>query len=141
MPAWPGGPCPECGDDMPANLIHCYNCRALLNDELQTDSVEIPAFVPLQEIEVMIEMVPRGYYIACPHCTRELKINGKYLGEAVGCKFCQGKFILDLNNPLINVVAYYGNCPHCSETLRIGKKYAGLKVACKHCAGKIEVKV
>lgn len=24
---WPGGPCPQCGDDMPAKVIHCQTCR------------------------------------------------------------------------------------------------------------------
>src|SRR5690606_8098356 len=111
----------------------------LLNEELHRANVEVPAFVPLQELECMIELKPRGYYIACPHCTRELRINGKYVGEAVSCKHCAGKFLLDLNNPRIEMHAYYGDCPHCSERLRIGKKYAGTKVACKHCGGKIQV--
>ena len=39
--AWQGGPCHQCGDDMPANLVHCQTCRALLNSELTEDSVEI----------------------------------------------------------------------------------------------------
>ena len=53
MPPWPGGPCPSCGEEMPERLIHCRTCRTLLNTDLDPDSVEIPAFVPLQEIETV----------------------------------------------------------------------------------------
>ena len=60
MPAWPGGPCPECGEVMPENLVHCQNCRALMNPDLKTDSVEIPEFIPLQEIGSMVEVKPKG---------------------------------------------------------------------------------
>ena len=38
MPAWPGGPCPNCGEDMPPNMVHCRECRTLLNPELERDS-------------------------------------------------------------------------------------------------------
>lgn len=139
MTAWPGGPCPQCGEDMPANVVHCVSCRALLNPELEQDSVEVPAFVPLPEIDCMIELKPRGFYVNCPHCERELRINSKYLSETVSCKFCEGQFLLDLANPQVAPRAFYGDCPYCSQELRIGKKYAGMKVACKHCAGKIQV--
>ncbi len=50
MPAWPGGACPDCGDHMPANLITCQTCRALLNSELKVSFVDIPEFIPLQEV-------------------------------------------------------------------------------------------
>lgn len=137
MPAWPGGPCPECGDEMPENLIHCQNCRALLNEDLDKSSVEIPAFIPLQEIHSMTQVAPRGYHVDCPHCERELRINRKYTGEQVQCKYCKGPFKLDLSNKLIVTHAFYADCPHCSEELRISKKYLGMKVACKLCGGKI----
>jgi len=140
MPAWPGGPCPECGEEMPAQLIHCMSCRALLNTDLEQDSVEIPAFVPLQEISCIIDLEPEGYYVGCPHCQRELRIHRKYEGKTVSCKKCNGTFPLDLNAPGVELKAYYGDCPHCSERLRIGLKYRGMKVACKQCAGKIQLK-
>ena len=124
---------------MPANLIHCMSCRALLNLELESDSVEIPMFVPLQEIECVIDLKPRGYFLGCPHCDKELRVNAKYLGETVGCKWCNGKFQLDLKNPAIETQAYYGDCPYCQKELRVGKKYVGMKVACKFCGGKIKV--
>ena len=137
MPAWPGGPCPQCGDDMPENLVHCQNCRALLNDDLYKSSVEIPAFVPLQEISSMVEVEAVGYHIECPHCAKELRINRKYGGEQVQCKFCSGQFRADLTSPAVKVHAFYSTCPHCEEELRIAAKYLGMKVACKLCGGKI----
>jgi ribosomal protein S27E len=124
---------------MPANLVHCRSCRTLLNEDLEDESVEIPTFVPLQEIQSMIELKPRGYFLACPHCDQELRINAKYAGENVSCKLCSGTFLFDLKNPLIHTLAFYNDCPHCGEELRIGRKYAGLKVVCKHCSGRIQM--
>lgn len=139
MPAWLGGPCPECGEDMPANLIHCQTCRALLNVELDKSSVVIPAFIPLQEIDNMEQVAPRGFHIDCPHCERELRISRKYAGQQVQCKFCKGPFKLDLSKKLIVVRAFYTDCPHCSEELWISTKYLGEKVACKLCGGRIHL--
>ena len=124
---------------MPANLIHCQVCRALLNEDLDKSSVEIPEFVPLQELDSMIEVEPGGVYVECPHCTRELRINRKYVHKQVSCKFCKGMFLLDLTNRVINCVAFYTECPHCSEEIRAAKKYMGMKVACKMCGGKIHL--
>lgn len=137
MPAWPGGPCPTCGEDMPENLIHCYNCRALLNNDLESDSVEIPRFIPLQEIAVMLDVAPAGYYIACPRCDKELRVSRKYVGEKVLCKHCSGSFSLDISHGKVDVLAYYAPCPACSQELRASKKYLGQKVACKHCTGQL----
>ncbi|MFO1020711.1 MAG: zinc ribbon domain-containing protein [Planctomycetales bacterium] len=138
MPNWPGGPCPSCGEDMPENLIHCMSCRALLNPELEEDSVEVPSFFELQELSCMIELKARGFFIKCPKCSRELRINRKYAGETVSCKHCNGKFEFDPQQEKTAPVAYYGDCPHCQKELRLGKRYAGMKVACKFCHGKIE---
>ena len=139
MPAWPGGPCPECGDDMPENIIHCRSCRALLNNDLEQDSVEIPAFIPLPEIDSYVDVKPEGYYIACPHCNRELKINGRFLGANCTCKSCNGAFALDLAQSGLQLLGYYGTCPHCAQRVRMAKKYAGIKVACKFCTGRIKL--
>lgn len=135
MAAWPGGPCPQCGEDMPENLIHCQVCRALLNSELEHDSVEIPVFIPLQEIDTMSEVISRGHYIQCPTCAKELRINGKYIGQKVQCKFCAGSFAYQQDK--VKVVAVYSACPHCQDEIRAAKKYLGMKVACKHCHGKL----
>jgi hypothetical protein len=122
---------------MPENLVHCQNCRTLLNTELETDSVEIPPFVPLEEIAAMVEVAPIGFFVACPHCDQELRINNKYRGQKVGCKFCEGPFRFDLDEPSIEAHAFYADCPHCGERLRVAQKYLGKKVACKHCEGHI----
>lgn len=137
MPAWPGGKCPECGDEMPARLVHCQNCGALLNPELETDTVEIPAFVPLQEIATMVEVEPKGYYADCPDCGKELRIAAKYVGQRVACKFCDKPFKLLLGSPDLTVSWFYADCHECGEELRVANKYIGEKVACKHCNAKI----
>jgi len=139
MAAWSGGECPDCGEYMPENLIHCQTCRALLNDDLDKDSVEIPEFIPLEEIESMIEIDIRGYFVDCPRCQRELRINRKYVGSTVQCKHCQGPFALDILSPSLSVNAFYTTCPYCENDLRASTKYAGAKVACKHCTGKIHI--
>lgn len=139
MPAWPGGPCPECGEDMPQNLIHCRTCRYLLNPELKKDSVEIPAFVPLQEVESVIEITPQGLFVNCAHCHQELKINRKYVGQRVQCKFCNTDFRLDPLSQAVEDADSYSQCPHCEETLRFAPKYLGHKVACRFCQGKVRI--
>jgi uncharacterized protein (DUF983 family) len=137
MPAWPGGPCPQCGDEMPENLIHCQNCRALLNDDLQADSVEIPEFIPLAEIQCLVEVKAKGYYVLCPHCQEELRVHAKYLGLRVRCKFCQADYDLKLGSRELTVKAFYADCPECEEELRVSQKYMGQKVACKLCQARI----
>ncbi len=134
--AWPGGPCHQCGDEMPANLVHCQTCRALLNSELSDDSVEIPTFVPLKEIE-SAQIVPRqGHYVLCPGCQEELKIHAKYQNATVACRFCDHSFTYDSS---VTVTALYSNCPHCSKQLRASTKYMGQCVACRFCSGALMV--
>lgn len=139
MPEWPGGPCPECGEDMPARVVHCRECRALLNSDLEEDSVEMPQFIPMQEIDCKVEMSPRGMYLLCPHCHDDLRINMKYVGQTVSCKHCSGAFVIGLASPKMVVKAYFGDCPHCGKELRIGKKYVGVEVVCKFCDGKLKL--
>ena len=137
MPAWPGGPCPQCGEEMPATMVHCRMCRALLNIDLESDSVDLPAFIPLPEIDSYVELKPRGYFISCPHCDRELKVNAKYVGQRVNCVSCAGEFDLDFGNPGIDKTGFYADCPHCTQRLRVSKKYIGVKVSCKFCGEKL----
>lgn len=132
--AWRGGPCPTCGDDMPANLVHCQTCRALLNSELTEDSVEIPAFIPLKELDPSQIARPQGHYISCPGCQEELRINGKYAGAAVACRFCNCSFTYD---ETIRRVAMYTTCPACRKELRAAVKYIGESVACRFCQGQL----
>jgi len=125
---------------MPERLIHCQCCRALLNPDLKSDSVEIPPYIPLQEISSMIEVHPRGFFFDCPNCSKELRVNRKYLNQKVSCKFCKEAFDLSLKAPaLATSYAIYAACPHCKEDVRANKKYLNEKVACKHCSGKIHL--
>ena len=137
MPAWTGGLCPQCGQDMPAKLLHCQFCRASLNPDLHRSDVNIPQFFELQEISNEVELA--GYYIQCPHCEEELRINKKYAGYSVACKCCRGKFLLDLSDPELTTKAFYMGCPHCDEELRVATKYLGMKVACKLCEGHVQI--
>ncbi len=137
MPAWPGGPCPSCGLDVPANVVRCPECRDLLNDSLDCDSVEIPAFVPLREIPTMYEVTASGHYCSCPSCHKELRIAHKYAGVQVQCKFCDQPFVFALTDPGITVTAHYFDCPHCQKELRVAPKYVGAEVSCKFCNGLI----
>lgn len=139
MSDWPGGNCPACNEWMPPKQVHCRECRHLLNPELYLSSVEIPEFVPLQELDVIAEISPAGLFIPCPKCQAELKIAKKYLGERVQCKFCQAPFRLDPTNPRIRQSDVYSKCPHCQESLRFASKYLGVKVACRFCNGKLKV--
>lgn len=139
MSAWPGGPCPNCGEEMPPNMVHCRECRALLNPELNRSSVEVPAFIPLQELDAMVELTPIGLFVACPECHQELKINRKYLGQRVQCKFCSADFRLDPASPPIAEADVYSKCPHCEQELRFANKYIGVRVACRFCGGKIHI--
>lgn len=118
-------------------LIHCQNCRALLNTDLEHDSVSIPEFVPLQELEAVIDLAPVGYYALCGSCRRELKVSRRYAGQSVMCKFCNGAFLLAPQ--VLAASDFYAPCPHCSEQLRVAAKYVGAKVACKFCQGKLNI--
>ena len=109
--AWQGGPCPSCGEDVPANVVHCIKCRHLLNSALSDDSVEIPEFKPLPEIVAMKKAASRGHYVRCPGCNEELRINAKYIGANVQCRHCDKTFAY---NDAIPRVALYTRCPHCS---------------------------
>ena len=124
---------------MPPALVHCRTCRALLNPDLQFDTVEVPVFVPLEEIAAMIEVEPVGFYVGCPNCGQELRVNRKYAGQRVQCKFCEKPFALDLVSERIHIPAIYTGCPHCQMELRVARKYLGQKVACKHCGGQIHL--
>jgi DNA-directed RNA polymerase subunit RPC12/RpoP len=124
---------------MPANLVRCATCRALLNDDLRVREVSAPEFAPLKEIEPVIQAAPSGYYATCPQCGKELRIHGKYAGRNVACRFCNSEFRFEVDPPSLQVVAFYLNCPHCSRELKAASKYLGAKVACKHCNGGIQV--
>jgi hypothetical protein len=120
-------------------MVHCRKCRTLLNPELRQDSVEVPVFIPLRELDAMVELTPQGVFVGCPKCAKELRINRKYMGQRVQCKFCEADFRLDPASPSIVNADVYSKCPHCEQELRFAKKYVGMKVACRFCKGKLHV--
>ena len=87
----------------------------------------------------MIEVEPSGYYVGCLQCQQELRINRKYVGQQVACKFCNGKFLLQLSQEGPQLTAFYSTCPHCSEELRVAAKYLGNQVSCKLCGGRLHL--
>ncbi|MBX3444822.1 MAG: hypothetical protein KF774_20650 [Planctomyces sp.] len=137
MPAWPGGDCPECGEQMPANVIRCATCRALLNNDLAIKPIVPPEFVPLPEIATSSDVSLRGVYLPCPACTRELRISQNLFGQRVQCRFCHHPF--DLKRESAAPLAGYASCPHCHQELRAAPKYLGIKVSCRHCGGSIRL--
>ena len=92
------------------------------------------------EFDSVIDVLPAGCYIQCPHCERELRIARKYAGEQVVCNFCSGPFQFELPDRSDATQAYYADCPHCSEEIRFAKKYSGMTVNCKHCGGKLHTR-
>lgn len=122
---------------MPPRLIHCQTCGALLNSDLQPRAIELPEFVPLQEVASMMEVKPIGFYVSCPNCERELRIHGKYAGQHVQCKFCRKPFEFKPGSNGVSTIAFYTDCPHCKKEIRASKKYLDARVACKLCSGAI----
>jgi len=112
----------------------------MLNTDLESDSIEIPQFLPLQEITAYVTLPIRGYFVPCPSCDRELRVNSKYAGKKLSCKHCQSTFRFKPDT-LVNgePPQIYVYCPHCEERLRIAQKYLGAKVACKGCKGELVV--
>lgn len=149
MPSWPGGPCPECGENMPPNLIHCQTCRALLNPDLVPDYVEIPEFEPLEEIrtgasgtheapaEPRKPALPKaafsGYLVHCPKCDETLKVHRNYIGQRVKCRFCAAEMDLHPSNGHVKFWGVYTQCPHCQETVRAASQFIGAAVNCNFC--------
>src|SRR5262245_16210269 len=118
MSAWPGRYCPACGEWMHPLMIHCRACRQLDTLEPSSTSVEIPDCPPLQELDSMAEINPAGMYLPCPKCHEDLKINRKYIGQRIQCKFCQAEFRLDPTSPAVRQADVYSHCPHCQQQIR-----------------------
>lgn len=137
MPAWPGGPCPECGEDAPVAILRCPNCRRLLNEDLTPAKIEKPEYRPLPEIASSADVVTLGVYLNCPSCDRELKLRNRFRGERVRCKHCNASFVCDPGDSGPTFTAYYCDCPHCNKRLKATPKYLNQTVACKHCEGQI----
>lgn len=139
MPAWPGGPCPDCGDEMPPKILRCRTCGATLNPSVEFPPLEAPAPVVLPELKLSLEAAPRGAFIGCPNCEKELRIANHYEGCQVQCKHCTAPFLYQRSNAAIRRIGRYLDCPHCQRELRLAEKYMGRRVACKFCDGPIQI--
>ncbi len=133
MTAWNGGPCPDCGEEMPARVVRCRCCGAILNDQLRPPPVRPPEPVILPEITMATTVIPKAYLIGCPNCEQEIRIAAKYLLKKVACRHCDAPFVFDRSSPVIRKIAFFVDCPHCGEELKAAEKYLEKKVACKHC--------
>ena len=147
MPAWPGGPCPDCGEEMPPNLLRCQTCRAWLNPDLTRPEPTAPESFLLPEIDPHAgatdaeqPVAAAGHYVICPACRRELRIAARYVGASVACKYCDEPFVVDVRPDAEPPrIAFYLNCPHCTKEIRASNRYAGQRVVCKHCDGSLTI--
>jgi len=122
---------------MPAKVLRCRTCGAMLNPSLEIPDVAAPDLNALPEVQVVTEIQAKGYYVGCPNCESELRISAKYVGQQVACKFCSAPFLFDPKSATIRRIAVYAECPYCRQELRIAEKYLGKRVGCKHCDGAI----
>ncbi|MEZ6056039.1 MAG: hypothetical protein R3C01_04975 [Planctomycetaceae bacterium] len=129
----------------------------MLNSDLDIPMVAAPELISLPEVvdlrdnspsdsakaaqssPTIKEVTPRGLYIGCPNCEKELRVSRKFLGQLVQCNFCSAPFDFSLTNPAVQRYAVYGNCIHCQQEIRVAEKYVNRGVACKHCDGPIRV--
>ena len=161
MSAWPGGACPDCGDFMPPNLITCQTCRAMLNSDLKLNIVDVPDFIPLQEIDPcdlddsdtaiipadppaaklkVLQIEARGIYFLCAGCHQELKIPKQFMKSKIQCKHCSHDFKIKLQDDINRIVATYVNCPHCEQRIRASKNLTNRNIQCEHCHGAMHIK-
>ena len=136
MAAWTGGPCPNCGDDVPPKVLRCPACRTLLDPELSHHEFRPPSFAELPELDAADHVRPKAELTRCPTCDEALRVALKYAGVAVACKKCGGT--LTPGEPAARV-SWLADCPHCAEEIRVAVKYAGQKVSCKFCGGELRV--
>lgn len=164
MSAWPGGNCPDCGDFMPPNLITCQTCRAMLNSSLQVNPVDVPAFIPLKEIETpdieesdtelitsggtetdlskeVLLIESRGAYYNCPNCAEQLKIPKQYFGQPVQCNKCSSNFQMDFNAASEQKTYIYVDCPHCEKRIRSPLEMVNQNIQCNFCKGALYIKL
>lgn len=153
MPSWPGGACPACGSYMPPRQIHCRECLALLDPELESDPkhsqwyrtyrrstrAAAPDFVPLQEVASAAVLLTRGYYFPCPNCERELKVRSDHVGRPIACKACRHRFDFRPGDDQIQMTGLFGDCPHCSARVRVAAREIGKQLKCRACDGQIDV--
>jgi hypothetical protein len=124
---------------MPARLVRCRDCRTLLNNDLEPAQIEIPQFQPMQVLDSFVELPPRGFYVACPECGRELKISRNDHGKGVRCASCGDAFEFRLCDERLAKLGFYVNCPCCHRQLRMSPEDAGERVGCMYCQESIRI--
>ncbi|MDA1015218.1 MAG: STAS domain-containing protein, partial [Planctomycetota bacterium] len=137
MPAWPGGPCPKCGVDMPENQIRCSDCRTLLNTDLQVKEIAAASFSPLGELQSVAEFAPRSFSLNCPSCDGRIRLPASSRRRDVCCELCQHEFRFELTH--VRFTEITGNCPHCRVAQSISPNDLGETVACDKCGGRISL--
>jgi uncharacterized protein (DUF983 family) len=119
---------------MPANLVRCAVCRALLNSDLKPRMIYAPDFAALPEVRATIDAAVKGYFINCPQCQQVLRVASQFVGKHVECKHCAADFHCHPGEHAgIPCDAVYLVCPKCRKELRAAEKYIGERVACKYC--------
>ena len=136
MPAWNGGPCPGCGEDVPPRVLRCRSCRTLLDPDLSAHEFAPPEFAPLAEVDGPTIVRPKAERTRCPGCGEELRVAAKYAGVPVACKKCGEP--MTAGEPELRV-AFLADCPHCQKEIRVGMQYVGQLVGCKFCGGQLTV--
>ena len=136
MAVWTGGPCPGCGEDVPAKVLRCPSCRTLLDPELSHHEFRPPEFAALPELDAARHVRPKAELTRCPTCDQALRVALKYAGVAVACKKCGGTLTPGADDARVSWLA---DCPHCHRELRVAAKYAGAAVGCKFCGGELRV--
>jgi hypothetical protein len=119
---------------MPANLVRCAVCRALLNSDLKPRVIYTPDFAELAELRASIDAAVKGYFINCPKCHQVLRVDRQFVGKHVACKHCLVEFDCRPGEQAgVPCDAVYLVCPKCHKELRASEKYIGSRVACKYC--------
>ncbi|MEM1062653.1 MAG: hypothetical protein AAF532_11785 [Planctomycetota bacterium] len=140
MAAWPGGPCPSCGNDVPPSMIRCCECRTLLNSDLEISDVKIPEYVPLPETDAdpARTVTVRGFYSSCDSCGHTHRLRARYAGKRVRCKHCDAmmRTPADLSGTSQDgpkLAALYAACPDCDRPIDFAAVDVGATVFCQSC--------
>ena len=70
MPAWNGGPCPGCAEEVPPRVLRCPSCRTLLDPDLSAHEIPAPEFTPLAEVDGPTIVRPKAERTRCPAAAR-----------------------------------------------------------------------
>ncbi|MGC8638398.1 MAG: MJ0042-type zinc finger domain-containing protein [Isosphaeraceae bacterium] len=101
---------------------------------------------------------PMRFVMTCPNCLITLKVNDRFSGQFVRCKFCNHKFealapdfpptvgpaesgadLSNIHSIGVENARIYVTCPNCSTLLKVRSSYAGNYVRCAKCQKKFMV--